>query len=132
MSKSKTGNLRVKELEDSVRQVTLFASLPPEEIQSLVASLHYCEYPGDAILFHEGDPGDRLSILLEGQIEVLKDMGTPDERRVNLFGPGDFLGEMSLFYRDGVRSQKCWEYLKWALRIQIEQGGHLAQFCLCF
>jgi serine phosphatase RsbU (regulator of sigma subunit) len=104
MSMNTNGKLKAAELEAHVRQVPLFASLPAGETQSLVASLHYREYPADAVLFHEGDPGDRLSIVLDGQVEVLKDMGTPDERRVNLFGPGDFLGEMSLLYPDKQRS----------------------------
>jgi serine phosphatase RsbU (regulator of sigma subunit) len=104
MPMNSNGKLKAAELEERVRQISLFSSLPADEIESLMDSLHYCEYPADMILFHEGDPGDRLSIVLEGQIEVLKDMGSGDERRVNLFGPGEFLGEMSLLYPDNQRS----------------------------
>ena len=36
-------------------------------------------------------------ILLDGEVEIIKSMGTSDERRMALRGQGTFLGEMSMF-----------------------------------
>jgi serine phosphatase RsbU (regulator of sigma subunit) len=82
----------------------LFADLPPEEIASLASALRPRDYPPGEVIFREGEPGDRLLIILEGQIEIVKALGTPDEHHFAIRGPGDFLGEMSLLYPDGRRS----------------------------
>jgi sigma-B regulation protein RsbU (phosphoserine phosphatase) len=41
---------------------------------------------------------------MEGQIEVVKALGTPDERVIAARGAGDYVGEMSLIQLDGRRS----------------------------
>lgn len=87
-----------------INQLPLFAALPPEEIGKLADMLHPCEYAVDEVLFREGDPGDSFSIVLEGQVAVIKAMGTLDERILAILGPGEFIGEMSLLYRDRMRS----------------------------
>lgn len=90
--------------QNLIQQVPLFASLPADEIQYLSATLHRNEYPAGAVVFREGDPGDRFSIVVQGQAEVIKALETTEERVLATVGTGDFLGEMSLFYPDGQRS----------------------------
>lgn len=82
--------------QDLIRHVPLLASLPPEEIEHLAATLGSCEIPAGTLLLHEGLPSDRLYIVLEGQVEVIKALGTEAERSLGRRGPGTFLGEMSL------------------------------------
>ena len=41
---------------------------------------------------------------MDGQVEVIKALGTPDERLLAVRGPGDFFGEMSLLDPDGLRT----------------------------
>ncbi len=76
--------------------IPLFASLPLQARQDLVGCLQDRTYPPEAILIQEGEPGDRFMILVEGRVEILKSLGSPDERRFGVRGPGDFVGEMSL------------------------------------
>ncbi len=87
-----------------IGQVPLFASLPRHEIQHLAEALRECEFPANALLFNEGENADRFFILLDGQIEIIKALGTPDERLLAVREPGSFIGEMSLFSRDGRRT----------------------------
>jgi serine phosphatase RsbU (regulator of sigma subunit) len=56
------------------------------------------------MLFQEGDAGDRLYIVLSGAIAIIKSLGTPDERLVNIRRVGEFIGEMSLLTGDGART----------------------------
>lgn len=49
---------------------------------------------GDFI-FRENDPGDVMFIIEKGQVEIVKKIGEED-RRLTLFEPGDFFGEMSI------------------------------------
>lgn len=46
-------------------------------------------------IFRENDPGDVMFIIEKGQVEIVKTIGGED-RRLTLFEPGDFFGEMSI------------------------------------
>jgi serine phosphatase RsbU (regulator of sigma subunit) len=62
------------------------------------------DYPPGALLFQEGDISDRFSIVLKGELEILKFLGTDVERVFNTIGPGGMLGEMSLFDTARIRT----------------------------
>lgn len=87
--------------EAAIRQVPLFASLPESEVQRLAASLRVLESGNGAVLLHEGASDDHFLIVVEGQVRVIKALGTTDERELGTSGPGSFLGEMSLFTNGG-------------------------------
>jgi CRP/FNR family transcriptional regulator len=90
--------------EALLSQVPLFISLPPDEIGYLARTLQPLEAPPGTLLFREAERGDRFYIVLDGQIEIIKALGTPDERLIGVRGPGEYVGEMSLFTRDGLRT----------------------------
>src|SRR5512139_3924868 len=90
--------------EELIYQVPLFAALPREELVNLKGGLKMVELAGGEFLFAEGDAGDRLYIVLRGQLEVVKAVGTKEERILNRCGPGDYLGEISLLEPHGVRT----------------------------
>jgi sigma-B regulation protein RsbU (phosphoserine phosphatase) len=87
-----------------ISRVPLFAELPAEAVDSLAATLNPSTYPAGTILFFEGDYGDRFYIVLEGQIAIIKALGTDDERLLGVRGAGEFVGEMSLLNKDGQRT----------------------------
>ncbi|MDQ5851696.1 MAG: SpoIIE family protein phosphatase [Chloroflexota bacterium] len=91
-------------IEPVIGQVPLLATLPPSEIRNLAATLCRVDVPSNRILFREGEYGDRFYIVLEGQLEIVKALGTADERLLGVAGPGDFAGEMSLLDPDGLRT----------------------------
>jgi sigma-B regulation protein RsbU (phosphoserine phosphatase) len=76
--------------------IPLFASLPPQARRELVSCLQEHAYLPGAILIREGEPGERFIILVEGRVEIVKQLEAPDERRFGVRSPGDFVGEMSL------------------------------------
>jgi serine phosphatase RsbU (regulator of sigma subunit) len=84
--------------------IPLFASLPAEEIRHLEATLSASACPSGRVLFHEGHSDDKFYILLEGQVEVVKSLGRPEERVMGVREAGNFLGEMSLFTQDGCHT----------------------------
>lgn len=85
-------------------QVPLFTSLPHDELEHLATSLRLLEIPPHVVIFHEGEQGGHLYIVLEGALEVVKALGTPDERLIGVRGPGEFVGEAALFNPDGQRT----------------------------
>ena len=82
----------------------MFAALPPVEVEQIANTLRLSKFTAGEVIFQEGDPGDRFSVIVEGQIEVIKALGTAEERVLSVLGPGDYLGEMSLLFTDGLRS----------------------------
>ena len=92
------------QVEDLLRRVPLFADLPSEDLSRLAAVLRFQRLPAGTLLFAEGDLGDRLYIVLEGDVAIAKALGASDERLVNLRGPGEFIGELSLLIGDGERT----------------------------
>jgi NADH dehydrogenase len=53
--------------------------------------------PGE-VVFEEGDTGDSLLMILSGQVEVIKRVGT-EQQQIRLLGPGEYFGEMALLGR---------------------------------
>jgi sigma-B regulation protein RsbU (phosphoserine phosphatase) len=87
--------------DELLSHVPLFASLPPEEMRRLAATLRGETIQEGTLLFMEGHVGHHLYVLLEGQVEILKALGTDGERLLGVRGPGSFIGEMSLFNEGG-------------------------------
>lgn len=85
-------------------EIPLFRSLRKAEAVHLIEMMQEVRLPPDTILFQEGEPGDRLFIILEGFVEAVKAMGTSEELVLRRLGPGEYFGEMCLLHADGVRS----------------------------
>jgi phosphoserine phosphatase RsbU/P len=85
-------------------RVPLFASLPVEAVHHLEATLSQIEYPAGTILFREGEPGECFFIVLDGKVEVVKAYGQEGARRLAVRGAGEFVGEMGLLVKDGLRT----------------------------
>jgi sigma-B regulation protein RsbU (phosphoserine phosphatase) len=78
------------------KKIPLLSDLPRNEVDYLASTLEVVDLGPGEVLFREGEPGESLFIILEGKLAVLLAIGTPDERQLAVFGPGEFIGEMSL------------------------------------
>jgi len=83
--------------DDVVRQAPLFAALDDEAAQALKATMTRVEVSRADVLFHEGDPGDRLYVIVEGKIKLGRASGDGRENLLAILGPGEMFGELSLF-----------------------------------
>jgi serine phosphatase RsbU (regulator of sigma subunit) len=77
--------------------IPLFSSLPQNEIEHLAATLRTRHFPPGTILFEEGATDFHFFILQDGKVEIIKSLGTQDERVLAVRERGTMLGEMSLF-----------------------------------
>lgn len=84
--------------------IPLFAALPTGGIRFLAKTLQQIELGPQSVLFREGDAGEAFFVVLEGQLEVVKAMGTDEEEVITVRGPGEFIGEMSFFLPSGART----------------------------
>jgi CRP/FNR family transcriptional regulator, cyclic AMP receptor protein len=53
-------------------------------------------YPKDTLLIHEGDHSDTLFIILSGRVKAFSTDERDREIVYGIYGPGEYLGEMSL------------------------------------
>jgi len=83
--------------DDVVRQAPLFAALDDEAAAALKATMARREVARGEVLFTEGDPGDRLYIIVEGKIKLGRASGDGRENLLAILGPGEMFGELSLF-----------------------------------
>ena len=88
----------------SLNQVPLFSSLSADDLEELGGTMRMKRLRDGGILFKEGDVGDRFYVVMIGSLEVIKAIGTPEERLLNVFEAGGFVGEMSLFVGDNRRT----------------------------
>jgi CRP-like cAMP-binding protein len=73
----------------------VFAGLPRRLLARLAVQLFEKAYaPGESV-FSEGDPGKGLFVVLDGEVEVVRDIGQGPQRIVT-FGPGTAFGELAL------------------------------------
>src|SRR5690606_34381321 len=87
-------NLMYTTLEKTIllRGVVLFKDMPADEIFHVAQITEEKRITAGDVLFHEGDPGDSLYIVVEGSLRV--HIGSQE---LAVFKKGDALGEMALF-----------------------------------
>ena len=77
-------------------RIPFFATLPERELERLTSEMAVVKLKRGEILFREGDPGELLYIVVDGDLEILKAPGTDDELILNTIHAGEYIGEMSL------------------------------------
>ena len=75
----------------------LFQDVEPEAAEALAAQFDYVDVPRGQVVFHEGEPGDSLYIVLSGKVKLGRKSVDGRENLVALMGPSDQFGELSMF-----------------------------------
>ncbi len=91
-------------LEEIIRRVPFFATLPPRHIRWLGETLQPLDILAGKVLFSEGERGDFFYIIIQGELEVLKSLEDGGYQAIALRGPGEYIGEMSLLHPLGLRT----------------------------
>ncbi|MDX6236141.1 MAG: family transcriptional regulator, cyclic receptor protein, partial [Kribbellaceae bacterium] len=80
-----------------LRQAPLFSQLDDEAADALAASMTENRLRRGQVLFHEGDSGDRLFVVIEGKVKLGRTSADGRENLIAVLGPGQMFGELSLF-----------------------------------
>jgi sigma-B regulation protein RsbU (phosphoserine phosphatase) len=91
-------------LEEALHHVPLFSSLSENVLRELAGGLSSMELEPGSLMFREGDKGSESFIIVEGQVEIIKSLDTPDERLLGVREAGEAIGEMSLFSENNQRT----------------------------
>lgn len=91
-------------IADLLQNIPIFQTLPESEIQHLAETLTRREYPAGTLVVREAHPASRFHILLEGEVEIIKALGTADERLLAVRKAGTLIGEMGLLSEEGLHT----------------------------
>lgn len=120
-------------IEDTLAKVELFADLDKEDLQRIAKACVVREFkPGDVIV-RENEVGVAFYVIDKGRVEVVRDLGTPNEQVLDTMGSASFFGEMALF-DNHVRSAsiraleetRCLVLTKWDFNAELSQNSHIA------
>ena len=73
-----------------------YAPLTPDTLRVIAATGVVRSFPKGTILINEGDIADSLYIVLSGRVKVYASNAAGREIVLSFFGPGEYIGEMSL------------------------------------
>jgi signal transduction histidine kinase len=79
----------------ALRASSLFADLPDRDVAELAASGQTIDVAAGEVLMAEGDPSDSLVVVLDGEIEVVREGGGAP-LLLNVCTRGDLLGELGV------------------------------------
>lgn len=80
-----------------IRDLPLLARLPDDDLKALAARGRVRRFSAGTTIFHEGDPGDAIYVVVDGRIRMSRLSGSGTEATLALIGAGDCTGELSLF-----------------------------------
>jgi len=109
--------------EEALHHVPLFSTLPDSDLRELTDGLLLQDLEQGSLMFREGDKGNDCYIIVNGQVEIIKSIGTPDERLLGVRVAGEAIGEMSLFSDDHQRTASV--RAKTPLKLLVMKRDHL-------
>jgi CRP-like cAMP-binding protein len=88
---------------EALARSPLFQGILPEDLDRLARGMAQRRYRRNEVLFHEGDPGESLHVVVDGRVKITRESVEGDEANVAIIAAGDTFGELVLL--DGaVRS----------------------------
>ena len=74
----------------------LFHGIDDEELTRIALTMTRRRFRRHEVIFHEGDPGDSLHIVVEGRVKITRESPDGEEAIVAMLSPGDTFGELVL------------------------------------
>jgi CRP/FNR family transcriptional regulator, cyclic AMP receptor protein len=84
-------------VDEVLARAGLFQDVDREGAETVAAQFEYIDVQRGQVIFHEGEPGDSLYIVLSGKVKLGRRSVDGRENLVALMGPSDQFGELSLF-----------------------------------
>jgi CRP-like cAMP-binding protein len=95
-----------------LRNTALFADLDEVQLGRVAEICHEQTYRSGETIFREGEPGNRLFIIVSGSVRISRDIPNAGEEALAVLRPGTCFGEMSVLDRserstDAIAADDC-------------------------
>ena len=80
--------------------VPIFNTLTYDEMMEVAMITNSREYKKGEMIYMAGDKGDKLFVIHKGKVKITRFSDLGKEQVIRLLGPGDFMGELSLFVHE--------------------------------
>jgi len=81
---------------DFLKHVPLFSMMNEEDLDRIAGASKEKLYRSGAVIIQEGEEDTRLFMVMRGEVQIIKDMGSLEERHLRKIGPSGYFGEMAL------------------------------------
>lgn len=95
-----SGEIFKEQLIIMLEHVQMFNDFSATELHSLANYLNAYQAEKDTILYNEGDRTGHLCLLIEGRLDVFKEISDGSQKKLAEIRPGKSIGEMSVI--DGM------------------------------
>jgi CRP-like cAMP-binding protein len=82
-----------------IRQAAVFQDLEDDEVDRVVEICKQQQFKFGQTIFNEGDPGNRLFIIADGEVRISRQVPGSGEEALAVLKPGACFGEMAVFDR---------------------------------
>lgn len=82
--------------EMTLSQVNIFGRLNRHELRIVKNAVHIRNYTPNEPVFRQGDPGNGMYVIMEGQVGIFLEIPNQEPRKLSELGAGDFFGEIAL------------------------------------
>ena len=113
---------------DELRQVWLFEGLTEDQLNSLSPFTYRKKFGPGELIVEEGHTGNGLYLIVSGNVEAVKGLGTQQQQIVNKLGAGEVFGELALLGEwprtatvRAVDSVECLGIDRWVFLAQVER-----------
>ena len=119
--------------EELLRSSVVFGELSDESRLRIAEKVKEVTFKNNEVICKEGDPGDRMYIIIDGQAAVLQDMGW-GQRELKRIKGGEIFGEMALISGErrsatvkAVEPTVCLQLDKESFLAALDDDNHLAR-----
>ena len=81
---------------ESLAAIPFFAGLDPAALERLAGTMRARRFRRGEVIFHLGDPGDALFVIVSGEVKISLPSETGDEAILATLQPGAVFGELAL------------------------------------
>ncbi len=86
----------MQELLQVLRQIEIFHGLTDAQLEQIAQITQREAYSSGDVIIEQDAPGDRMYLIAEGQVEILKRDAYGDMRTALFLGEGQVVGELAL------------------------------------
>ncbi|MCK5097961.1 MAG: cyclic nucleotide-binding domain-containing protein, partial [Desulfobacteraceae bacterium] len=79
-----------------LKEIEIFSGLSPAELAAIATVTKQLDYPGDQTVIKQNDVGETVFLVIDGEVEVIKELTDGNKMKIAIIGAGDSFGEMAL------------------------------------